>query len=213
MSNTYTSPEGEAMGYSLLLIPFISALIGWITNVVAIRMLFRPYRPVKIPFINYVLQGVFPKRQPELAKNLGRVVEEQLLCAEDVVCHVSSRGVIDNLSISAKEIIKRRIMEKVPKFFPISIRHGVENIADEILAREIPRLTDRLVGRLQETLGEELHVAEIVECKVNGLEVVELERLIMGFAQKELRFVEIIGGVLGFLLGCIQLLIAYLAQA
>lgn len=201
------------MGYSLLLIPVISALIGWITNIVAIRMLFRPYRPVKIPFINYALQGVFPKRQPELAKNLGRVVEEQLLCAEDVVCHVSSHGVIDNLSISAKEIIKGRIVEKIPKFFPISIRRGVGNIADEILAREIPRLTDRLVSKLHETLGEELQVAEIVECKVNSLEIAELERLIMGFAEKELRFVEILGGVLGFLLGCVQLLIAYLAQA
>lgn len=201
------------MGYSLLLIPVISALIGWLTNIVAIRMLFRPYRPVKIPFINYALQGVFPKRQPELAKNLGRVVEEQLLCAEDVVCHVSSQGVIDNLSISAKEIIKGRIVEKIPKFFPISIRRGVGNIADEILAREIPRLTDRLVSKLHETLGEELQVAEIVECKVNSLEIAELERLIMGFAEKELRFVEILGGVLGFLLGCVQLLIAYLAQA
>ncbi|MFZ5641240.1 MAG: DUF445 domain-containing protein [Bacillota bacterium] len=213
MSNTCTNPEGEAMGYSLLLIPVISALIGWLTNIVAIRMLFRPYRPVKIPFINYALQGVFPKRQPELAKNLGRVVEEQLLCAEDVVCHVSSQGVIDNLSISAKEIIKGRIVEKIPKFFPISIRRGVGNIADEILAREIPRLTDRLVSKLHETLGEELQVAEIVECKVNSLEIAELERLIMGFAEKELRFVEILGGVLGFLLGCVQLLIAYLAQA
>lgn len=200
------------MGYSLLLIPVISALIGWITNVLAIRMLFRPYRPVKIPLINFTMQGVFPKRQPELAKNLGRVIEEQLFCAEDVACHLSSQGVIDNLSHSAKDVIKGRIMEKIPGYIPLSIRYGVERIAEDILAKEIPRLTDRLMDRLHETLGEELQIAEIVESKVNNLAIEELESLIMGFAAKELRFVEILGGMLGFLIGCVQLLIAYLGQ-
>lgn len=201
------------MGYSLLLIPVISALIGWITNVVAIRMLFRPYRPITIPLINYNLQGVFPKRQRELAKNLGRVVEEQLLRAEDVVCQISSQGVVDNLSSSAREVIKTRIMEKIPKYIPISIRHGIENIVNDILNREIPLLMDRLTDRMRESLGEELRVAEIVECRVNELDMVELEGLIMGFASKELRFVEILGGVLGLLIGCVQLLIAYFGQA
>lgn len=200
------------MGYSLLLIPVISALIGWITNVVAIRMLFRPYRPISIPLINYTLQGVFPKRQRELAKNLGRIIEEQLLCVEDLVCQMSSQGVVDNLSKSAEEVIKTRIKEKIPKYFPVSIRRGVENIVADILKREIPVLIDRLTDKIQESLGEELQVAEIVECKVNDLDMAELENLIMGFASKELRFVEILGGVLGFLIGCVQLLIAYLGQ-
>ncbi len=201
------------MQYSLLLIPVISALIGWITNVVAIRMLFRPYRPVKIPFLNYTLQGVFPARQAELAKNLGGIIEEQLLCVEDVVSQVSSRGTVDNLSKTAKEVIRARIMEKIPRFMPFTIRRKVEQIVNEILAREIPRLMDRLADKMGDSLAQELRVAEIVEHKVNSLEMAELEGLIMGFAAKELRHVEILGGVLGFFIGCGQLLIAYLSRA
>lgn len=199
------------MSYSLLLIPVISALIGWVTNVVAIRMLFRPYRPVKIPLVGYTLQGVFPKRRQELAKNLGRVIEEQLLCVDDVVCQISSEGVMDNLSKSAKQVIKARIMEKIPKILPNSIRRGVEQIVEDILKKEIPRLMGRLIDRMQDTLSQELQVAEIVEGKVNKLEVAELEQLILGIASKELRHVEILGGVLGFFIGCVQLLIAYLS--
>jgi len=199
------------LSYSLLLIPVISALIGWVTNVVAIRMLFRPYRPVKIPLVGYTLQGVFPKRRQELAKNLGRVIEEQLLCVDDVVCQISSEGVMDNLSKSAKQVIKARIMEKIPKILPNSIRRGVEQIVEDILKKEIPRLMGRLIDRMQDTLSQELQVAEIVEGKVNKLEVAELEQLILGIASKELRHVEILGGVLGFFIGCVQLLIAYLS--
>ena len=61
----------------LLIIPFIGAGIGWITNVVAIRMLFRPKEPIKVGGIT--LQGVLPKRQKELAKAIALAVEKELL--------------------------------------------------------------------------------------------------------------------------------------
>ncbi|NPV27094.1 MAG: DUF445 family protein [Firmicutes bacterium] len=49
-------------------IPLISALIGWLTNVIAIRLLFRPVEPIKLPLLNYELQGLIPRRQAEIAK-------------------------------------------------------------------------------------------------------------------------------------------------
>ncbi|MEW8976112.1 MAG: DUF445 family protein, partial [Exiguobacterium sp.] len=64
-------------------IVIIGALIGAITNHLAIRMLFRPLEPkyigkFRVPFT----PGLIPKRRNELAANLGRTVVKHLLTPE-----------------------------------------------------------------------------------------------------------------------------------
>lgn len=66
--------------------PVIGAIIGYFTNYIAVKMLFRPLNPVKIgiwtlPFT----PGIFPKRKKQLAKALGNVVGNNLLTRSDVI--------------------------------------------------------------------------------------------------------------------------------
>lgn len=198
------------MDWRLVWIPAVSAFIGWGTNVLAIKMLFWPYEPIKIPLTGWTFQGVIPKRQRVMAKNLGTIIEEQLLCVDDVIEQVSSHQLTANFEQTAKEIIKNRIMQKVPNFLPISFRRLVGQAIDEILTREMPRLIDQVMDRMVNHLRDDLHVAPVVEEKVNNFNLEELEKLIFGIASKELKHVEILGGVLGFFIGCFQLLIIYL---
>ena len=63
----------------------LGALIGYVTNYIAVRMLFRPYRAVKIgsrtlPFT----PGVIPKNKQRIAKACGAAVESSLLSQEDI---------------------------------------------------------------------------------------------------------------------------------
>ncbi|WP_232713357.1 DUF445 domain-containing protein [Bacillus xiapuensis] len=63
----------------------IGAVIGAVTNSIAIRMLFRPYRPIhigkwKLPFT----PGLIPKRRGELADQLGKMVAEYLLTPDSI---------------------------------------------------------------------------------------------------------------------------------
>ncbi len=72
-------------GWAVLISVAVGALIGGMTNLLAIVMLFRPHRPWNVgrwtlPFT----PGLIPKRQRELARQLGHVVEEHLLSAESV---------------------------------------------------------------------------------------------------------------------------------
>ena len=61
----------------LIIIPILGAFIGWSTNVLAIKLIFWPYEPVKIPLTKWQVHGVIPKRRREKAANI-EVVEEQL---------------------------------------------------------------------------------------------------------------------------------------
>ncbi|OIJ11399.1 hypothetical protein BKP37_15715 [Anaerobacillus alkalilacustris] len=69
--------------YVLFIMVAVGALIGGITNSIAIKMLFRPYRAIyvgrlRLPFT----PGLIPKRREELAKQLGKLVVNHLLTVE-----------------------------------------------------------------------------------------------------------------------------------
>ncbi len=69
----------------IVMLMIIGGIVGGGTNVLAIRMLFRPYRPVyigqwRLPFT----PGLIPKRRAEMADSLGKMVEEHLVTPEGI---------------------------------------------------------------------------------------------------------------------------------
>ena len=67
----------------IYLLPFIGAITGWVTNWVAVKMLFHPKEPKN--FGLFKVQGVFPKRQKLMAEKLGHIVAAELFSIDDVV--------------------------------------------------------------------------------------------------------------------------------
>ncbi len=68
-----------------LMPPLLGALIGYVTNYIAIRMLFRPLRPwhlfgIRLP----MTPGIIPAKRGELAQRMGEMVGSHLLTADDV---------------------------------------------------------------------------------------------------------------------------------
>ena len=61
----------------------MGGLIGWVTNWLAIKALFHPQQPWKFLFFEF--QGLLPKRQKELACNLGKIVEGELISVEELI--------------------------------------------------------------------------------------------------------------------------------
>ncbi|PNU21814.1 DUF445 domain-containing protein [Geothermobacter hydrogeniphilus] len=65
--------------------PLLGALIGYVTNYVAIRMLFRPLRPWRVFGLRVPLTpGIIPAKRAELAVRMGETVGSHLLTADDV---------------------------------------------------------------------------------------------------------------------------------
>ncbi len=68
-----------------LIPPVLGGIIGYVTNYVAIRMLFRPLRPWRILGLRVPLTpGIIPAKRGELARKMGEMVGDHLLTAEDV---------------------------------------------------------------------------------------------------------------------------------
>ena len=58
-----------------VLLPVVGAIIGFATNWLAIKMLFHPRKP------RFGVHGLLPRRQADLAKNIGAIVAEELITA------------------------------------------------------------------------------------------------------------------------------------
>ena len=68
------------MDIQIITAPLVGGLIGLITNGLAIRMMFRPLKPIyigkfKLPFT----PGLIPKERARLAKSIGDVISRELL--------------------------------------------------------------------------------------------------------------------------------------
>jgi len=91
----------------------IGALIGYVTNYTAIKMLFRPHKPVRIGKVTIIPQGVILKEQPSLAKRVGEVVRDYILSEEEIKKILASAEV--------KSEIERFLDEKISLFLDTQI--------------------------------------------------------------------------------------------
>ncbi len=201
------------MNYWLLLIPVISGFIGWITNWVAIKMLFHPRKPILI--LGYPIQGIFPKRQAQFAGNLGKLVSQELISFSDISTKLTDPSKLNAVIPALEERIDTFLRVKLSESFPmISMFIGDKTIEKlkGIFVEELKSALPELIQKYIDQLKDELDLEKIVTEKVAAFSTDKLERLIYQVMASELKFVEILGGVLGFLIGLLQVAITLLSQ-
>jgi uncharacterized membrane protein YheB (UPF0754 family) len=189
---------------SAVILPFGGALIGWFTNWLAVRFLFRPHRPVHILFTKYSFQGMLPKYRFELAKSIGNLIKKDLLPVDSLIGYLRSDEVNAELVHLTMLTVRAKILDKLPVFLPSSVKKRLSDIIAVQIQKELPSLLKELANRYKEKLEGEFTLASIIENKLNTLNLEQLEAIVVQIAGRELRHIEIIGGILGFLIGLCQ---------
>src|SRR6266496_334031 len=157
------------MNYWLILIPLISAFIGWVTNWIAIKMLFHPRHPRKI--IGITLQGIFPKRQKQFAEKLGRLVSTEFLSFTDIEQKISDpqnlKKVMPVIENHVDDFLRSKLKDKIPV---LSMFIGEKTITSlkEVFMQEIETIFPEVMKQFAGNLKNELDLEEIVIKKVAG---------------------------------------------
>jgi uncharacterized membrane protein YheB (UPF0754 family) len=191
----------------IYVIPFISAIIGYITNYIAIKMLFYPRRPVNL--ILFKIQGIFPKRKTLLARRMARLVAEELLSMEQLKEEVDRQVTQGEIREAIEEEVELYLRDKISSLNPIfqslindqRIKQLRDKICQEI-ETIIPRITHQFFNRLDMVNLENMVFEQVVSFTSD-----KLEDMMMSVIQKELRFIEWAGAALGFTIGVIQVLL------
>lgn len=191
------------MSLEWILLPTVGALIGWFTNFVAIRMLFRPKRPVRL-FGRWVVQGVLPRRQPELARIVGETVERDLLPVDELVESLDLTGYQDDVIQAVVGHVGRRIDENLPDLLPLNVKRMIGTYARRVVGKEAAAVVDQATQRIKERVQSDIKLGELVRNKMNQFDTEQLERIVVRVASTELRAIELLGGVLGFMIGLFQ---------
>ncbi|MGI6225798.1 MAG: DUF445 domain-containing protein [Peptococcales bacterium] len=192
------------MGIYLLVSSFVGALIGWSTNVIAIKLIFRPYKPFDF-FGLFTIQGLIPKRRAELAKVIGEIVEKELLSSSELITQLStSSDVQEKLVKSIFLSINNRLLKYFPPFLPSALKENILLIIDGVIRGEVVGFFQETLPKLTTDLKDTIPVAIMVENKINQLNLAQLENLILAIAKKELKHIEYLGGILGLIIGLIQ---------
>ena len=189
--------------FRILILAVIGGLIGYITNVIAIKLIFRPINPIKIPIFNVEIIGMIPKRKLEIASNVAQVIEEQFFSFDDIIENVMTEQdkqiIIDYIKVRIKLVLNEKL-----GLIPSSIRNLVQNYISEVIEDEIKSGVDELSEELIIKANNRINIKEIVENKINELDLYELETIILQIIKKELKQIEVLGLILGFFIGIIQ---------
>jgi uncharacterized membrane protein YheB (UPF0754 family) len=199
------------MNYWLLLIPVISAFIGWVTNLLAIKMLFHPKNPVKI--LGVTIQGIFPKRQQQFAEKLGKLVGQELLSFAEIEAQLTAKDNLSKLSPLVEAHLDHFLRNKLAAEMPVISTFIGEKTIQKLKAvflEEMEILFPELMKKYAQHLEEDLDLERIVTEKVANFSSEKLEDLLYQIMASEFRFVEIIGAILGFLIGTLQVAITLL---
>lgn len=187
----------------------IGAVIGWVTNVIAIRLLFRPYKVITIPILNWHLQGLIPKRQKDIAVAIGNVVSSELITGQDIVASLKRGDVKDRVLQKVKLLVQERVMTRLPFLLPQSLQETVAEYIGKLLTQEVSKTLENPENALSLNDIENIksEISSIVENKILSFEMQRLEEIIHSLAKAELKHIELLGGLLGFVIGILQGLI------
>ncbi|MGB9903094.1 MAG: DUF445 domain-containing protein [Desulfotomaculales bacterium] len=185
-------------------LPLLGGFIGWSTNMLAVRLLFRPYRPVRIPLVGYRLQGMLPRYRTELAKKVGELIQNELVPLDYLLAYLGSEEMAGELVRLAETAVHARVVDRLPDFLPASLKKRAANLLAGLVRQELPGLISEVAARYGEKVRREPILARLIEERMNEFDLPRLEEIIFQVAGRELRHIEVLGGIIGFFVGIIQ---------
>lgn len=193
----------------LLILALIGGFIGWVTNLIAVKMLFRPMEPVNLPF-GLKLQGLLPARKKDLAISIGKVIENKLLKPDELLGSLVQDKDIAHLKDSIVMNVVKILKDKLPAFLHGFTDKTIKKQLEVFMAKDGDRYIHDMINKLITHATENLAISEMVVDKIEALDLASFESIVIGVVNRELRFIEYLGAILGFFIGILQGLVMLL---
>ncbi|OKJ99036.1 hypothetical protein AMK34_13345 [Amycolatopsis sp. CB00013] len=194
--------------------PFVAALIGYVTKRVAIEMMFKPVEFVGVkPFLGW--QGVLPANAERMAATATEMLTNNLVDPKEIFARLDPAQVakeIEQPLLRIVEDVTREVMEQYqPRLWEV-----LPNTAQQLLLKrvqaEAPRAITKIMGEISENIEDVLDLKHMVVTNLVRDKAL-LNRLIRDISRPEMRFIARSGIVFGFSLGCVQLLVWALTKS
>ncbi len=175
-----------------IIYPLLGAFIGYLTNWLAITLLFRPRRKI------LGVQGLIVKRKELIAVKAGEIISQYLLNTQEISKSIDKKKVRSSIS---------KLVDKTLSLIP--------DIGRKFLAKRLADITyyyffDRY-GTIKEEILElavnDSDLENIVRDKIMNYDIGELEYIIKKASGAEIAFILWSGAMLGLIVGVIEALL------
>lgn len=191
-------------------LPFFGALVGWVTNWLALNLIFRPLRPRRLG--RWTVQGLFLRRQPEVAAVWCRLVTREIVSLRRIV-HAMLTG---PRSSRARELIHRHVQPLVDEAMGL-LKPAATLAAGPQLFEEIQRSAEeKAVAVSAEPFDHwpfererSAVVEELLRRRMEALPPEEFQDLLRPCFQEDEMKLIVMGGVLGLLAGTAQQVLVF----
>ena len=189
----------------LVIMVIISAAIGWITNWVAIKMLFRPHNEINLGL--FKIQGLIPKRRAEIGVGIANVVQNELISIKDVIANIDKEEFSQRLNDLIDDVLEKNLKAKVKEKFPVMQMFFSDKMAKDVsdtIKGIVMENQDKIFEVFSNYAEENINFSTIITDKISNFSLDKLEEIITGLAKKELKHIEVIGAILGAFIGLVQ---------
>lgn len=195
-----------------VLMVLIGSLIGWFTNYLAIKLLFRPYN--EINFLFFKIQGLIPKRKREITENIATTVEKELISISDITQRLREINIsIGDIEKVLDKIINEKLKNKILGENPLLnmfLTDGLINKIKGYIAKIIFDNREEIIAEVVNLAESKIDLKKIMLEKMENFSLEQIEEIILTVSKKELKHIELIGGILGGIIGVIQFLLVKL---
>ncbi|MEN8718885.1 MAG: DUF445 domain-containing protein [Oceanococcaceae bacterium] len=188
-------------------LPLFGLLVGYLTNWIALKMIFRPQLPLKIgPF---VVQGLFHKRQPEVSRDYARLIADEIVTPSHIIEAVLKGPYADRvfnmIAYNVKKVIDQQSgIAKPFVAWTVGTRRYID-MKNKAVTKIVDALPDT-VKHVDAYAKEAMAIAETLSTRLKALPPPEFEDMLRPAFQEDEWILITVGAALGMMVGIGQLL-------
>ncbi|GAB4332398.1 MAG: DUF445 family protein [Flammeovirgaceae bacterium] len=193
-------------------IPISSGIIGWITNVIALKMTFYPIEYFGIRPFGW--QGIVPAKSYKIADKSVDLLSIKLLQMEEYFGRIDPKRVAEEMSPALKKISKQIINEVMEARAPIAWESTPQTIKQLVYQKASDDLP-KVIADVMEDLKK--NIRQMLDLKALSLQVLLkdkdlLNQIFLKCGKDEFKFIENSGFYFGILFGIVQSVLFYYFQ-
>ncbi len=190
------------------LLPITGLLVGWVTNWLALKMIFEPVEPRQVGPFRW--QGLFLKRQPEVSEAYAAFFAERILHPQALTQAVlegpASDRLVALLQVYASEAVDSAASLAKP-VAQVAIGSQAWDQLRYAIAQRLADVVPSELDRVQEYAGEALNLQGELERNLKRLPSQDFEQVLRPVFREDETTLIAVGAILGGLAGVLQLLL------
>lgn len=186
------------------LLPVVGFVVGTFTNWLALFIIFKPVEPINLGC--YTVQGLFLKRQKEVAAEYGRTIATEVLTSKNIIRTLITGPTTDRLFY----ILNKHMQEACDQYAGVSgklfkFTHGdqYQVFKNRVVGRLLQELP-HVLSHVEEYSDEALDMENLLRTKLSALPAQDFERMLHPVFEEDEWKLVLMGGVLGVVIGVAQ---------